>query len=213
MATNIQLIDVPSFVTDEEVNVGKSDRGWTWLSMCEVINWLNFHARKILPFSHCHDSHVGLPIRLQKTTFIYPVDGPSYSTRYLTVVVGVSSATYTPTGAAVDVTVTSSTDATGQTLTASVGSVAAATSETEADTVYLAFRVAITSGKNELITIDCAEYGDDGGRIMGFGAWELPPTSGGAGVAMSSGGGLAAAKANLVQGSTSLLDPVNYYSG
>ena len=191
--SKIQIGDQPRFITDEEVFVGRLVRSGTWRDVAEMINYLNRHACKVLPYTRWGSTVV------TDFDFVYPVDRPVYSTRYLTCLFGMRP----PTAAiAADVQVDS--DSGGSDTFQSAGSGGGAASwavASEGGVTYHIAQVAIEGSTRELIEITA----EDGHIFNGFGAWELPPIEGGA-IAMV-GPGYSPGLASIADTVAEVVDP------
>ena len=187
--SDVQLLDMPEqlLVSDDEVFIGHPVRSWTWTNFAHLCNWLNFHARKTLPYARYL---TGSPSEVQ---FVFPVGRPGYSTRKLTVVVGLVGTSIE--ASLQEVKFKSSTIAPSWiTKSAALGSFSTSWEyvSSEADICYVICDLTVTAGRNELVTIQAT-----GMRIDGFGAWELPPKMGGADCASLGNGGLESGVASI----------------
>lgn len=199
---DIRLVDEPQILSKEEFYTGREVKDMTVSSILDQANYLNFYARRSLPYrrislSNPEDTSV---------QFIYPVDGEDYSQRRLLVLVGARNAASEST---IQKTVTmTSTTMNGSINTyrvadASNSAVSFAVTKPEISDLHVQYyigEVDITGGTDELIEL--------GGIIDGYGAWELPP-----GVGSSIAGGISPSTSKIQSGVTSAIDRSSVYPG
>lgn len=193
-------------VSDQEVEPGKPVRSMTWTSVAHLINHLNFFARRVLPWTSW--GQVG---GVGTFDFVYPVDGPAYSTRRVVVVVALTRSNLDYLSGPVQMTVKSSTDTTGTTATFAEGtSNTSAGVYTEESVNYVFREITVTGGRREKIEVTITSTSDR--NVIGFGAWELPPANGGAKSAMAAGGGVSLIKADIDGTVSNVVDPAKYFA-
>lgn len=188
---------------DRETHTGEPVTEWTWTSLTDLTNWLNFSARKVMPYQRWGAG------RAAAVSMIYPVDNPTYSTRFITVLVAVRLHTAAGSGT---VTIKTSTDGTGVTVKVfenpgaggPTPAVSAQISEAPIGTAIA--HVEITGDTRELITLTPSSEL----QIDGFGAWELPP-----GMVLASGVGasrgiIRTRPSTLPSTTTDIIDPDDF---
>lgn len=196
----------PFFIADEEVRQKQCVRSFTWSSMADMANHLNFYARKVMPFNT-----FGYLVGILDSDFLFPVDAaPSYSTRYITVLAQfvLDSATYSAT--AVTATFKTSTDTTG--VTKNIGQVSGNTLDilsSEAPCSYVDADVEVTPGYIEKVNISVPA--SKGFNLIGAGITELPPFEGGAKIARYLQG--VKEGASILDSVTGVIKPSVFYIG
>ena len=194
--TTIQIGDQPRFITSEEVMTGKLVRSGTWRDVAEMINYLNRYACKVLPYTRWGDTPV------TDFDFVYPVDRPDYSSRYLTCLFGMRPAT-AAIGALVQVDSSSGGTDTYQSAGAG-GTPAPWDAESESGVNYFLAQVEIEGNTRELIEVTA----EDGHIFNSFGAWELPPVEGGTNPMI--GPGISPGTASIDSAVAEVLNPQDY---
>jgi len=208
----VQLLDFPEKLlgSDEECATAKPVRFLTWSSAAHLINYLNFYARKILPFNSW-DPTGAETAGMDKVSFIYPLDEPTFSgsyKRWLTCCIQIAQIQNAD-HAVADVTLTVDSE-TG----ASVSKVVYANLtnvgfdvDDDDEVFYLFFNVEVDGSMIERViaSITNGTYV----AIMGFGAWELPPAVGGEKVAEKFGA-IKEKHANIDDSISGVLDPDEY---
>ena len=208
MADDIQLLDYPEqlLVSDEEVQVGRDVRTWTWINLAHLLNYLNHYAQRVMPWTRWHET-------IGKFEFVFPVDTPDFTSKYLIVVVAVTGKVDGAGNELVKVK-TSTSGATWYSLAAAVGAfTSTAYASSEADTTYLIFKVPVTGGKRELVTVMTEGAPSAGARLDGFGAWQLPSRQSGYDIASSASGGVALGAGAIRDTVDNVVSPTPMFAG
>jgi hypothetical protein len=199
----VKLIGNPSNISDDEVFCGKMVRSMTWQEAANLCNYLNFFARRILPFTS-----FGVTGSTGPFEFIFPVSDPDYATRKLYVVCMIGSGTLDYAAGAIELEVFGTTQATALSATFAEGKGTTTFSlTTEMAKVYVSRLPQISGGKIEKITCNIATA-SPGRFFLGYGAWELPPN--GTGIAKSSKGGYLSTKACVTDTIDNVVDPIDF---
>jgi hypothetical protein len=205
----VQLLDYPEKLmgSDEECATGEAVRFLTWSSAAHLINYLNFYARRVLPFNSWDPTYASTA-GMDKVSFIYPLDEPTYSgsyKRWLTCCIQIAQIQNADHAVAdVTLTVDSETGASiSKVVYANLTNVGFDVDDDD-DVFYMFFDMEVDGSMIERITasITNGTYV----AIMGFAAWELPPAVGGEKVAVQSGA-IWEKHANIDDSISGVLDP------
>jgi hypothetical protein len=199
----VKLIGNPSNISDDEVFCGATVRSMTWQEAANMANYLNFFARRIVPFTS-----FGVTGNVGPFEFLFPVSDPDYSTRKLFVMCLIGSGTldYAAGAIVLDVSGTTQSSALSATFAEGKGNTTFALT-TEMAKVYVNRLPQISGGVLEKMSCEITTA-SPGRFFLGYGAWELPPN--GTGIAKSSKGGYLSAKASITDTVDNVVDPTDF---
>lgn len=181
-------------------------RSSQFVKWSDTINWLNFFARRVLPYRRMASSH-----NTRSTSFLYPAGSPDTDQqRYLLVMVGLRLGYGSDTGSPEDtVDIKSQANTTGisldfENVAAGAGFTHVDYQEDDKPISFITGRIEIEEGLNliSLATTDVTS------AIDGYAAWELPPGL----YSYNVDGGLGLDVPSVDSGETHISDSTDYYS-
>lgn len=208
----IQLIDLPETLirTNEETNAGRPVRWITSTAAAQMANYLNFYARRVIPWSDWQTGSGG--IYPTSFSFVAPIDGTDYSQRILTCVFRLSRVDSQDSDVGyVQLDVTSSTGGSVTAVVVSGNAINIWDNDNEGNMVYAVVDVDVTGSKREeMIASLNTAMSATSWAFCGYGAWELPPKSDGT---VAGDFGLALGTASCPDTASEAVKHYNYYIG
>lgn len=204
--SDVMLSDAAPLLHMEQFYTAQKVRGITHTQLASQCNWLNFYARRVLPY-HRYDL-----TNTTSTNFIYPVGGENYSNRELTVVIGVrdddsgeNPAEYVRVSSSTMGGISSTYNQRAISESGSLNNyVTRGPGDDDVSVEYFFVPASITGDTVELIEI----LVNGSSAIDGVGAWELPPGDGGSTV-----GGVPLSTSKISSTINNAIDFSRFYPG